>query len=62
MQDQPLDVLIIGAGVSGLATARALQQRFPGKRFAVVDRRQQAGRTLGRFRYSGARSDSDKPN
>lgn len=59
MQDQPLDVLIIGAGVSGLATARALQQRFPGKRFAVVDRRQQAGGTWDLFRYPGARSDSD---
>ena len=59
MHDQPLDVLIIGAGVSGIATACALEQRCPGKRFAILDRRQRAGGTWDLFRYPGARSDSD---
>jgi cation diffusion facilitator CzcD-associated flavoprotein CzcO len=59
MQDQPLDVLIIGAGVSGIAVARALQQHCPRKHFAIVERRQQLGGTWDLFRYPGARSDSD---
>lgn len=59
MQDQALDVLIIGAGVSGIAVARALQQRCPHKRFAIVERRQRLGGTWDLFRYPGARSDSD---
>ncbi len=59
MQDPVLDVLIIGAGVSGIAVARALQQRCPNKRFALIDRRQRLGGTWDLFRYPGARSDSD---
>ena len=59
MQDRSLDVLIIGAGVSGIAVARTLQQRCPGKRFALIERRQRLGGTWDLFRYPGARSDSD---
>lgn len=59
MHDQPLDLLIIGAGVSGIAMACALKRQCPDKRFAIVDRRPRVGGTWDLFRYPGARSDSD---
>jgi cation diffusion facilitator CzcD-associated flavoprotein CzcO len=54
-----LDVLIIGAGVSGIGMASRLRTQLPGKTFAVLERRQQIGGTWDLFRYPGVRSDSD---
>lgn len=56
---EPLDVLIIGAGLSGIGTARALTDQCPDKRFAILEARQAIGGTWDLFRYPGIRSDSD---
>lgn len=54
-----LDVLIVGAGLSGIGAARHLQQRCPGKRYAILEARDAIGGTWDLFRYPGIRSDSD---
>eukprot|EP00611_Tribonema_gayanum_P026055 TRINITY_DN6101_c0_g1_i1.p1 TRINITY_DN6101_c0_g1~~TRINITY_DN6101_c0_g1_i1.p1 ORF type:complete len:502 (-),score=151.90 TRINITY_DN6101_c0_g1_i1:181-1686(-) len=53
------DVLIIGAGLSGIGMACHLTRDCPGKKFAVLERRQSIGGTWDLFRYPGIRSDSD---
>ena len=55
----PLDVLIIGAGLSGIGAARALTDQCPDKRFLILERRAAIGGTWDLFRYPGIRSDSD---
>jgi cyclohexanone monooxygenase len=58
--DHPvLDVLIIGAGLSGIGAACQLQQQCPDKRFAILEARNAIGGTWDLFRYPGIRSDSD---
>ena len=57
--DAVLDVLIVGAGLSGIGAARQLQDRCPGKRYAILEARQAMGGTWDLFRYPGIRSDSD---
>ncbi len=59
MSQQHYDVLIIGAGVSGIGMACHLKRECPGKRFAILERRQAMGGTWDLFRYPGIRSDSD---
>jgi monooxygenase len=54
-----VDVLIIGAGLSGIGAACHLQQRCPGRSFAVLEARDAIGGTWDLFRYPGVRSDSD---
>jgi len=54
-----LDVLIVGAGLSGIGAAHRLQHRCPGKRYAIVEARATIGGTWDLFRYPGVRSDSD---
>jgi cation diffusion facilitator CzcD-associated flavoprotein CzcO len=54
-----LDVLIVGAGLSGVGAACHLQKHCPGKTFALLERRQAIGGTWDLFRYPGIRSDSD---
>jgi monooxygenase len=54
-----LDVLIVGAGLSGIGAACHLQQRLPGKSFAILEARETIGGTWDLFRYPGIRSDSD---
>ena len=54
-----VDVLIVGAGLSGVAAARYLQARLPRKTFAIVEARAAMGGTWDLFRYPGVRSDSD---
>ncbi|MCU1474636.1 NAD(P)/FAD-dependent oxidoreductase [Amnibacterium sp.] len=60
-QDEPehLDVLIVGAGISGIGAAHALTTRSPGRRFVVLEARAAIGGTWDLFRYPGIRSDSD---
>ncbi|HEX2138133.1 MAG TPA: NAD(P)/FAD-dependent oxidoreductase, partial [Woeseiaceae bacterium] len=53
------DVLIVGAGISGLGMAAHLKRRCPEKSFAILERRQAIGGTWDLFRYPGVRSDSD---
>jgi monooxygenase len=57
--DAPLDVLIVGAGLSGIGAAHHLQERCPDKRFRIVEARSAIGGTWDLFRYPGVRSDSD---
>ena len=53
------DVLIVGAGLSGIGAAWHLQKKCPGKRFAILEAREASGGTWDLFRYPGIRSDSD---
>ncbi|MCS0598841.1 flavin-containing monooxygenase [Massilia agri] len=57
--DPVLDVLIVGAGLSGIGAAATLQRRCPGKRYAILEAREAMGGTWDLFRYPGIRSDSD---
>ncbi len=54
-----VDVLIVGAGLSGIGTAYQLQVHCPKKTFAIVEGREALGGTWDLFRYPGIRSDSD---
>ncbi len=54
-----LDVLIVGAGLSGIGAAVHLTKRCAGKSFAIVEGRERLGGTWDLFRYPGIRSDSD---
>ena len=54
-----LDVLIVGAGISGIAAARHLGRRCPGKSYAILEARGVSGGTWDLYRYPGVRSDSD---
>jgi monooxygenase len=54
-----LDVLIVGAGLSGIGAAHHLQQRLPGRSYAILEAREAIGGTWDLFRYPGIRSDSD---
>ena len=53
------DVLVIGAGLSGIGAAYHLQKHRPGKSFAILEGREASGGTWDLFRYPGIRSDSD---
>ncbi|MFD8640036.1 flavin-containing monooxygenase [Streptomyces zaomyceticus] len=54
-----LDVLIVGAGISGIGAARYLKTELPSKSFAILEARGASGGTWDLFRYPGIRSDSD---
>ena len=54
-----VDVLIVGAGVSGIGAACQLQRRCPGKTYQILEARQDFGGTWDLFRFPGIRSDSD---
>ena len=54
-----VDVLIVGAGLSGIGAAVHLKKMCKGKSFALIERRQSIGGTWDLFRYPGIRSDSD---
>jgi monooxygenase len=53
------DVLIVGAGLSGIGAACHLQTEAPGTSYAIVDARDASGGTWDQFRFPGIRSDSD---
>src|SRR3954452_21069220 len=53
------DVLIIGAGLSGIDAAHHLQKFCPSKSYVILEQRERIGGTWDLFRYPGIRSDSD---
>ncbi|MCK0097957.1 NAD(P)/FAD-dependent oxidoreductase [Qipengyuania sp. S6317L1] len=53
------DVLIVGAGISGIGMAAHMQMKAPGHSYAIVEQRENLGGTWDLFRYPGIRSDSD---
>jgi len=54
-----VDVLIVGAGISGIGAAVHLQMHCPGRTFTILEGRADIGGTWDLFRYPGVRSDSD---
>ena len=54
-----VDVLIVGAGISGISAAWHLQKDCPNKSYLLLERREDLGGTWDLFRYPGIRSDSD---
>ncbi len=59
MTTEHFDVLIVGAGLSGIGAACHLQADAPGKSFTILEARDAVGGTWDLFRYPGIRSDSD---
>jgi cation diffusion facilitator CzcD-associated flavoprotein CzcO len=53
------DVVIVGAGISGIGAAVHLQKQSPDQSFAILEGRERLGGTWDLFRYPGVRSDSD---
>ena len=59
MGAEHFDVVVVGAGISGIAAAHHLQTRCPNLSFLVLERRASFGGTWDLFKYPGIRSDSD---
>ena len=55
----PIDVLIVGAGLSGIGAAKHLQMHSPETSWCILESRDAIGGTWDLFRYPGVRSDSD---
>ena len=53
------DVLVVGAGISGIGAGYHLQTKCPKKSYAILEGRDTIGGTWDLFRYPGIRSDSD---
>ncbi|PSR57897.1 MULTISPECIES: flavin-containing monooxygenase [Nocardia] len=54
-----VDVVIVGAGLSGIGAGYRVQTELPGKSYAILEARESLGGTWDLFRYPGIRSDSD---
>jgi cation diffusion facilitator CzcD-associated flavoprotein CzcO len=59
MSIEHFDVVIVGAGLSGIGAGFRLQTRCPRKRYVIFEARNEIGGTWDLFRYPGVRSDSD---
>jgi cation diffusion facilitator CzcD-associated flavoprotein CzcO len=53
------DIIIVGAGISGINAAYRIQSQLPNHRYAILEARNAIGGTWDLFRYPGIRSDSD---
>ena len=58
MDNNNLDTIIIGAGISGICMANYLQEKCPTKKFIILDERSDYGGTWDLYKYPGIRSDS----
>jgi cation diffusion facilitator CzcD-associated flavoprotein CzcO len=58
-EQEHFDVLIVGAGLSGIGAGYHLQANCPGSSYAILEGRERSGGTWDLFRYPGIRSDSD---
>jgi monooxygenase len=59
VEREHVDVLVVGAGLSGVGAACHLERRCRGKSYAILEARERVGGTWDLFRYPGIRSDSD---
>ena len=59
MANERVDVIIVGAGLSGIGAARHLQDECPDRSYLILEERESMGGTWDLFRYPGIRSDSD---
>ena len=59
MNEEHIDVLIVGAGISGIGAGYYLKNKCPNKSFKILESRKNLGGTWDLFRYPGIRSDSD---
>lgn len=59
MTPEHVDVLIVGAGLSGIGAAAHLHDECPGRTFTILEARVALGGTWDLFRYPGVRSESD---
>ena len=57
--EKQIDVLIVGAGISGIGVAAHLARNSPNRSFEIIERRENVGGTWDLFNYPGIRSDSD---
>lgn len=57
--EKHIDILIVGAGISGIGIAAHLSKSSPQRQFEIIERRESIGGTWDLFRYPGIRSDSD---
>ena len=54
-----IDVIIIGAGIAGIASAYYLQKKFPNNTFRIIESRSSAGGTWDQMKFPGVRADND---
>jgi cation diffusion facilitator CzcD-associated flavoprotein CzcO len=59
MDQSPLDIVIVGAGLSGINAAYHVQRKFPGWNYVILEARADIGGTWNLFKYPGVRADSD---
>ena len=59
MTMEHVDVVIVGAGISGIGAACHLRRESPDRSFVILEARDDIGETWDLFRYPGVRSDSD---
>ena len=59
LEHEAIDVLVVGAGISGIDVAYHLKDRCPDRSFIIAEARERIGGTWDLFRYPGIRSDSD---
>ena len=56
---EKIDVLVVGAGISGIGAGYHLQSKCPDANFIILEGRDKIGGTWDLFKYPGIRSDSD---